>query len=323
MHFFRGRLLLVIGFLSLLTCQGCRECDPISVPDSTVILSVLDRRTGSAADIDFTHIYGINGTFVGDSIKEVGSSSYPLPLNTNDNRVSFVFETTGFTDTLHLKYNEVVEINGPDCGVYEAFSGLKALTGTELQDEVTEIKFGRNDLFDSLSIVSDGTERDTLNASINLYVNLCSSDMTPNRELAVFFYDQGGIPVATVFESIYNINNQARPIISAADGSVASVALPLNATSPTTFVFKESDTQSDTLIVTYNNSTIISDDQAGCIFTKGVGGLKLVDRTGANVDNRVDFPDATLNKSLFDSAAIFRNIVNSDNSIPNVNIFFK
>ncbi len=118
---FLGAVIFFCLFIS------CNDCDPISDPGKLLEVKFIDKGSGNDFVLGIDSLYGIGS----DSIlyeKSEEQSRFSLPLNLNDSVTSWVLnyiDTLKANDTISFSYNRFIQINSPDCAIYEVVDSIR------------------------------------------------------------------------------------------------------------------------------------------------------------------------------------------------------
>ncbi|ANQ50178.1 hypothetical protein KMW28_02030 [Flammeovirga yaeyamensis] len=311
----------VLSFLPLfifLVTPSCRDCDAFSNPSSYALGAFYDKNNPTTAvNITFESINGIGGA----NIPQLSNQKILLPLKVTERQTGFSFITSGLADTTYIDYSTSVKVNGPDCGAFEQFTGL-GVSRDPSQPGQSSYSGVQGALFDSVVVVNNTVSADTINENIQFLIDICDADIkTASRNLIVTFYDiKTNNPRELQFTSIHVKGRDSDPIYTDAD-KFSTINLPLESDTTTVFEFRIGEDDSDPNTITqelkvrFNNSTVINDDETGCIFTNGTGSVTLVSNN-VEGDNFV-FPI----DSIFQRMEVDRKTVNTNPDFPNVKLF--
>ncbi|OHX66968.1 hypothetical protein [Flammeovirga pacifica] len=304
-------------FIFLVT-PSCRDCDAYSNPSSYALGAFYDKNNPtSAVNIDFESINGIGGA----ELSPMSNGKILLPLKVTERQTGFSFITSGLTDTTYIDYSTTVKVNGPDCGAFEQFTGLGVSRDPNAAGQPS-YSGATGALFDSVVVISSTVSADTANENIQFLIDICDANTkTVSRNLIVTFYDlQTNNPRELQFTSIHVKGKDADPIYTDAD-KFSTIYLPLESNTETIFEFRIGEDDSDPNTITqelkvrFNNSTVISDDETGCIFTNGTGSVTLV-------SNNIEGDDFIFTKdSIFQKMSVDRKTVNTNPNFPNVKLY--
>lgn len=295
---------------------SCRDCDAYSNPSSYAVGAFYDKNDYSKVlSLDFESVSGIGGV----DITKMANGKYLLPLKVTSRETGFSFVMPGMADTTYISYGTSVEVNGPDCGAYEQLTGLQ-VSPTEGGAGTGGYKGKTNALFDSVTIASSIVTADTMTENVRFVIDVCdANEKSASKSLICTYYDiNTGNPKELVFSSIHIKNKDYAPIYTDAD-RFSTIYLPVEGSSNTTFVFQIN--QADGTILTqemkvvFNLKTTINDDETGCIFFEGVGGL-LLDSAGVEFPV-FEYPDSPIFKRM----EIDRTSINTNPNWPNVKLY--
>ncbi|NLR93132.1 MULTISPECIES: hypothetical protein [Flammeovirga] len=307
-----------IPLVIFLVTPSCRDCDPYSNPSSYAVGAFYDKNTSTAVSINFTSVKGI-----GDNAAEItpmSNGKYLLPLKVTTRQTGFSFITSGLSDTTYIDYYSSVTVNGPDCGAYEQFTDL-GVSPDPTKEGTSGYKGDEGSLFDSVVVVNSVVTADTANENIQFLLDICDAETrTPSRNLIVTFYDKvTGNPRELQFTSIHVKGKDFDPIYTSSD-KFSTIYLPVEGTTTTTFEFMLvsadlTDTLTQELQVNFNNTTVISDDETGCIFLEGTGDLIL--ESDSVQGDYFTFPQ----DSIFQIMELGRTTINTNDNYPNVKLY--